>query len=283
MMPVSSHRMNRPEPSVPRADGPATRASTSGLIRSSASPVLVVQDKRRARGIDRRSSPASPERQCLRLVPPARRRRDRPRIASRRYIAKSARRKRVLGSVAVHGIHRDADRRAGLAHLVGDGERPFQEARIFFAEANVIGNLGIGCQHRELSPPSRAMVSVARSTPRSRAVTSWSRLSRGRDERVVDVLETVRGPGAETRYIFWLRRRCKHAWRSVAEQPAVGQAGQCVVQRPGIRAHRYGLALGDVAQRGDEQVARTDLHRADTNSRERGCRSCACPSSRARR
>ena len=108
------------------------------------------------------------------------------------------------------------------------------------------------CMTANSSPPMRAIVSVSRTSPRSRAVTILQQLVAGRmAQRIVDGLEVV-----EVEQVYRHHSAASGAGERVleplVEQHAVGEVRQRIVQG---HVHDLGLGaalLGDVLVRGDD-------------------------------
>ena len=91
-------------------------------------------------------------------------------------------------------------------------------------------------------------------------MTSWSRLSpRSWPKRVVDVFEAVEVEQEDAEHLLIAARREQRLAQAVAEQAAVWQPGQRVVQRLVFQRVGLGLALRDVAKGRDEQVPRAPI------------------------
>jgi len=82
-------------------------------------------------------------------------------------------------------------------------------------------------------------------------------------QRVVDVFEAVEVEEQDAEHVLVSPSGEERLAQPVAEEAPVGKAGQGVMERLVLERVGLGLAFGDVAHRGDEQVARSDLHRAD--------------------
>ena len=82
-------------------------------------------------------------------------------------------------------------------------------------------------------------------------------------ERVVDLFKAVEVEQQHAEHLLVASRREQRLAQSVTEETSVGQSGQRVVQRLVLERIGMRLALRDVTQCRDEQVTRSDLHRAD--------------------
>src|SRR4030081_3771457 len=82
-------------------------------------------------------------------------------------------------------------------------------------------------------------------------------------ECIVDVLEPISVEQEPPEHALVAACGEKGLAQAVAEQAAVGKPRQRVMKRLILERIRVRLALGDVTHRGDEEVARADVHGAD--------------------
>src|SRR4029077_18948442 len=75
--------------------------------------------------------------------------------------------------------------------------------------------------------------------------------------------ESIEVQEQHSKHLLIASRREERLAQAVAEKAAVGKTGERVVQRLVLERIRLSLAFRDVAQCGDEEVARADLHRSD--------------------
>jgi hypothetical protein len=165
----------------------------------------------------------------------------------------------------VQRIHRGADGRAGLDHLVRDRKRTFERGENLLGRGHdVVGMLGVSGQDSELvASQPRDGVGRAKHAAQPGGHLLQEAVAPVVSERVVDVLEAIEVEEQHAEHLLVAARREQCLAQAVTEQASVGQPGERVVQ--GLVFERVGvsLALGDVAERGDEQVPGADLHRAD--------------------
>ncbi len=135
---------------------------------------------------------------------------------------------------------------------------------LFRRRHDVIRMLGVCGEHRELvTTEPRDRVSRAQYAPQPSRDLLQEAVAAVVSQRVVDVFEAVEVEQQHAEHLLVAARRQQGLPQTVAEQAPVGQPGQCVVQGLVLERVGVGLALGDVAEGGDEQVPRADLHRAD--------------------
>ena len=124
--------------------------------------------------------------------------------------------------------------------------------------------LGVGADDRELVT-AKPCDGVGRSQhalqPRSDLLQQ--RIAAVVAERVVDVLEAIEVEQKDAKHRLVAARAEQRLPQTVAEQRAVGQSGQRIVQRLVLQRVGVRLALGDVAHCRDEEATRPDLRRVD--------------------
>ena len=189
------------------------------------------------------------------------------------YIARSARRSRSPTLFAVQRRERDADARSHVDGLAVDDEcrlerlleLPDDRRRACHVDASP-------SRIPNSSPPSRATVSHSRRQPTIRSVTSLRSASPCWCPSVsLTCLNSSRSRSRSARESPDPQRRLDRERDAVAEEHAVGQAGEVVVQRLVLERLHVGLALGDVAQAADVDRAAAELHIAQVElHRERG-------------
>ncbi len=134
------------------------------------------------------------------------------------------------------------------------------------------------------SPPRRATVSPSRRHSTSRSATSLSSTSPCWWPSVsLTCLNSSRSSSSSASGCLGPQRDADRVAHAVLEEHPVGQVGQVVVQRLVLQRLGVALALGDVAQAGDVDLARRPAARRSGRSPSgRSCRPCAARDSLGR-
>ena len=159
----------------------------------------------------------------------------------------------IVAVVAVVGDERDADARLHVDRVAVDDERRLERLLDLPDDGRGAGEVGaLARQDAELVPAeSRHRVADAQAADEPLGDELQELVAVVVAERVVDLLELVQVHDQQRQRLARPERRPDRLGDAVAEQHAVGQAGEVVVQRLVLERLGVGLALGDVAQAGD--------------------------------